>query len=149
MRSVEATCFVNAAPDVVLAEFLDLEGMKVWWTADRGLIVPQVGGVWVVAWNVSEAGARFLASGTVSSYEPGRTLEIGNYIYFNPEYPIFGPMTLTFSVSENEAGTELHVRQDGYQHGDAWNWYYEAVTQAWPIVLKAFSEYIDEKKRSL
>ena len=146
MRAVEAKCQIDAAPNMVLPEFVNVESMKKWWGADRGFIEAKEGGVWFVAWTDLESGFKYVSSGIVSKYDPNQIVEISNFVNLNPDYPVFGPMTLTFTAKAVDGGCELQVRQSGYQEGEAWDWYHDAVTEAWPEVLKTFKTYVESKK---
>ena len=35
----------------------------------------------------------------------------------------------------------------GYQSGGDWDWYYEAVTAAWPVVVKTIKDYLEKRRR--
>ena len=39
--------------------------------------------------------------------------------------------------------TKVGVVQSGYQYGDDWDWYYNAVVQAWPQTLEKLKKYIE------
>lgn len=143
MRAVEAECLIKRSPENVLDVFLNVADICKWWGADRGLIEPKVGGVWALAWNVSENGFQYVKTGTISKYEPAYNLEIANLVYFNSQYPVFGPMKLIIEVKQMQTGTLLTLCQKGYQTGESWDWYYNAVTQAWPVVLKQIKDYME------
>jgi hypothetical protein len=64
-------------------------------------------------------------------------------LYFHPDYMIFGPMDLNVAVKTAGNGTLLTVRQDGYQSGPEWDWYYQAVLTAWPEAIKLVKKYCE------
>ncbi len=39
--------------------------------------------------------------------------------------------------------TKLKLIQSGYQYGGDWDWYYEAVTQVWPVTLQSLRKYLE------
>jgi hypothetical protein len=43
-------------------------------------------------------------------------------------------MKLTVRAKAKSNGAELYLCQDGYQTGRDWDWYYEAVEKAWPVM---------------
>ena len=55
-----------------------------------------------------------------------------------------GPMKLELFAAENDQGTNLRLKQSGYQHGGDWDWYYEAVKAAWPVALELLKKYLEE-----
>lgn len=148
MRAIEAKIVVNVAPDKALSEFLNMQGIQQWWGATGGLIDAKEGGVWSLHWKEDAGSFKYVQSGLISKYDPGRILEISNYIYLHPEHPTFGPMVLTFAVSKVANGTEVMVRQDGYLYTESWNWYYDAVTLAWPQVLEQYADYLQKSLKA-
>jgi uncharacterized protein YndB with AHSA1/START domain len=136
-RRVVATTVVSAAPTAVLAQFTEVEAMQRWWSVARGLVDARVGGIWAVGWNLSPAGYGYVETGVITRLVPDAELRIENLTYFHPARSVLGPMTLRVSVRPAKAGTELRVEQAGYQSGDDWDWYYAAVSAAWPIAIDA------------
>ena len=79
----------------------------------------------------------------IKNYEPGKIIEITNFVYLNPEHSIPCPMNLLIKTMKKENGTELFLCQDGYQDGADWDWYYKAVKQAWPLALQTLKKYLE------
>ncbi len=143
MRHVETTVRVNAAPEAVLRAFTDVEAMRQWWGADRGLVEPREGGVWALAWERSAQGFKYVTTGRIASMEPGCRLCIADLVYFNPDRAVLGPMMLTVQVTAVDGGCLLTIRQDGYRDGPDWDWYRDAVSQAWPEVAKLVKRFVE------
>jgi hypothetical protein len=40
--------------------------------------------------------------------------------------------------------TKLKLVQGGYQNGDDWDWFYEAVKNAWPNVLEELKMFLEK-----
>ena len=64
-------------------------------------------------------------------------------VYLNPEREILGPMTLTIQAEKNYGDTQVYLCQDGYQYGGDWDWYYEAVKEAWPELMEKLKTYLE------
>ncbi|HAV24489.1 MAG TPA: hypothetical protein DCX46_13580 [Bacteroidetes bacterium] len=143
-RSVSSSIEVSAHPFRALHAFVDLDMMRSWWRVERGLVQPRAGGVWALAWERTDAGFRYFESGIVKVYTPGAELVVDNVVYFNPEHPVFGPMRLRVLVRASDGGSVIHVTQDGYGDGAEWDWYYEAVRQAWPATLGLLKQWLEE-----
>lgn len=61
-----------------------------------------------------------------------------------PERPFLGSMGLTVRAVKNDGLTNVYLCQDGYQEGDDWDWYYQAVKEAWPNVMQEFKKYLEK-----
>ena len=146
MRSVQASIEINAAPEEALDAFMEFDHLKEWWGVERALIEKRGGGAYTLAWGISNAGLKYISSGSIGSYEPGRRLEIVNLVYLNAEMPPLGPMSLSVHVKASVNGTLLELTQAGYQSGEVWDWYYEAVRKAWPAVLLELKKYLEKKE---
>jgi hypothetical protein len=134
MRKVE-TRFQSPHASGVITAFTSASAMEAWWDAHSALVEPRVGGVWAATWEQN----KYVATGRISMLEPNK-LRISDYLYFNFQRGIFGPMTLTISVS----GDEVTILQEGYRDSPEWNWYFEAVSQAWPRVTPVLKRYLEK-----
>lgn len=99
MRRVETTVRVEAPPETLIRAFIDVKAMGQWWGVDRGLVEPREGGAWALAWERSLGGFRYVTTGRIMSLDPGRRICIAELVYFSPERPVLGPMTLTVEVA--------------------------------------------------
>ena len=52
-------------------------------------------------------------------------------------------MRLELFAAENDEGTNLRLKQSGYQQGADWDWYYESVKSAWPFALGLLKNYLE------
>lgn len=147
MRAVHASIEINVKPERALDAFTEFNLLKDWWGVEQALIEKRDGGVYTVAWGITDAGFKYISSGTIDSYKPGNNLEIVNLVYLNAEKPPLGPMSLCVRVKPSANGTLLDLTQDGYQSGETWDWYYEAVKTAWPAVLVELKKYLEGKPK--
>lgn len=143
MRKVEVTLAIKSTPKQIIEAFVDSQKLEEWWQVEQALIEPKIGGVYTLAWQVSENGFGYVSTGQISAYDPASELVISNFVYMNPSKSLLGPMSLTVRVKPTEKGSELYLCQDGYQSGGDWDWYYDAVKQAWPALLQEFKKYME------
>lgn len=115
-----------------------------WWGVERTLIEKRIGGLYTLAWDITDKGFGFVSTGIIKNYEPESVLEIDDFIYLNPGIAILGPMKLSIRANEKRYGAELHLCQDGYQSGPDWDWYYKAVQRAWPVVAGKLREHLEK-----
>ena len=144
---VTAEISIQSTAKEVLSCFYDPTHLKGWWGVERSLIELKNGGLYSLAWEISDKGFKYVSSGTISQFEEGLILELENMVYFNPEKSILGPMKMSFEVFDvSEQETLLKVKQDGYQEGGDWDWYYAAVKDAWPKALEFLKSYLEGLK---
>ena len=144
MRKVEVNINIHTSPEKVITAFTDPDMLKEWWFVEKTLIEKKSGGLYTLAWNVTEKGFGYVSTGIIKSYLKDKELIIEKIVYLNPDKPILGPMTLSIKTQEKEGMTEVYLCQDGYQTGKDWDWYYEAVKQAWPDVMNTFKKYLEK-----
>lgn len=143
MRKVEVIENIKVSPGIIISAFTDAKMLKDWWGVERTLIERKVGGLYILAWNISDKAIGFVSTGIISDYNSENILVIDNFVYLNSDKPFLGPMLLTIKANEKGGITELYLSQEGYQSGNDWNWYYETVKQAWPTVLHALKNYLE------
>lgn len=144
MKKVEVNIAIKTTPEMVIKAFTDPKMLNDWWHVERVLIEKKKGGLYTLAWNISEKGFGFVSSGIIETYDPNGELIITDFVYLNPEKSFLGPMSLTIKAVANGEFTDVYLCQDGYQSGEDWDWYYEAVKEAWPTIMAtSFKEYLE------
>ena len=144
MKKVEVTIEMETTPGRIIQAFTDSNMLRDWWGVERSLIEKRNGGAYVIAWNITDKGFGYVSTGIINQYDANGLLDIDNFIYLNPERSILGGMKLTVHAKEKNGKSELYLCQSNYQTGEDWDWYYEAVKQAWPVVAKTLKEYLEK-----
>lgn len=144
MKKVEVTIDINSEQKTIISAFTDTDKLRDWWNVEQTLINKKVGGLYTLTWNISDKGFGYVSTGTIKEYHPDKILVVENLVYLSPNKPFLGPMTLTIKTKEKDDIAELYLCQDGYQSGADWDWYYEAVKQAWPVVLQTLKSYLEK-----
>ncbi|MCB0566397.1 MAG: SRPBCC domain-containing protein, partial [Phaeodactylibacter sp.] len=146
VKKVEASIDIEAPPAKTIGAFIHPAPLRGWWGVERSLIEPADGGVYTLAWKISDKGFGYISSGVIEHYEPGKELRIGHLVYLNPLRDILGPMKLTIRAAGKKTGpTKLYVCQEGYQEGEEWEWYYQSVVRGWPHALKSLKDYLERR----
>lgn len=145
MRKVEASVSIKCKPQMVIQAFTDFDLLKDWWDVKRCLIDKKVGGIYTLVWGITESGFKYVSTGTIKLFDPANQMVIDNFIYLSTEKPILGPMSLSIKVEEINAVSKIYLCQDGYQNGNDWDWYYNAVKEAWPQMLEKLKTYLEKK----
>lgn len=152
MRTVEASIEIKEKPEKIINVFTELNHLSKWWNVDRCFIDLTEGGNYTLIWGVSEKEFQYVSTGTVKKYVPGKILHITNWMYLNPEKPILGPVELIIESKQiTKEKSLLIVKQGSYTEnaGDDWDWYFKAVKEAWPEVLKTLKTYIENNVTTL
>jgi len=145
MRKVEAGIIINKRAQQIFDAFIQPDQLKSWWGVERCLVEKKQGGVYSLAWEISEKGFHYISTGIITVYLPGRELLIDHFIYFNPEKEVLGPTWLGIKLEEANDSTLLKLIQGGYQEGGDWDWFYEAVKEAWPKALETLKQYLEQE----
>jgi uncharacterized protein YndB with AHSA1/START domain len=145
MRNIESSIEIKCNPDRVLQAFTDEKDLKGWWKADKALVNAQPGGIYALAWQMGQPDIKYVTTGIIRFYIPGKELMINNLVYINHERKnILGPMELYITAVKNgDNSTVVHLVQSGYQYGGDWDWYYEVVQQGWPYALELLKNYLE------
>jgi len=143
MRNVEASISINKSPTLVLSAFTEYKHLKIWWNVERALIDLKKGGLYALVWGISDKGMKYISTGIIGEYLSDCQLRIDQLVYFNPERPILGPMQLLIMTTPENGKTTLSIIQSGYQYGKDWDWYYEAVKEAWPQTVLRIKSYVE------
>lgn len=144
MRKVEAQTEIKSSPQNILSAFINPKMLNEWWGVERQLIQLKPGGIYSLVWKITESGIGFISTGIIEKYVQNEKLVIKDFVYFNPEKSILGPMSLSIVALPKGNVTELLICQDGYKTGGDWDWYYDAVTQAWPQALETIKDYLEK-----
>ena len=143
MRKVEVTIPIQTKPETIISAFTEPKMLGEWWGVERSLIEKKQGGVYTIAWSIRDNGFGYVSTGVISEYDPQHTMVISNFVYLNPEKPFLGPMSLTIKTQATASGAELYLGQDGYRDGGEWDWYFDAVKNAWPVVVENLKKYLE------
>ena len=145
MRSVESSIELKTSPERALQAFTDEKDLRHWWKVSKCLVSPQPGGAYALVWQLDSPEIRFVTTGTVRFYVPGKELLVNNMVYINHEKrTVFGPMELYITAMRNSEHTcILQLVQSGYLYGGEWDWYYDSVLTGWPYALNLLKEYLE------
>jgi len=144
------TDLVIVAPAAkVLDAFFDPHALAAWWNAKRSICVPRPLGGYAIEWEPTEWRDDVLGRlggtlhGTVMEFKPGREFFLADAYWLPPDGDPIGPMALEVTCSRHAAGTQLHVRQSGYEEGIRWRRYYEVTERGWHRSLEALKRFVE------
>ena len=144
MKKVEASTRIHQPALKVFDAFTEPALLKNWWGVEKCLIEKKQGGIYSLAWGVSEKGFQYISTGVITVFIPGKELLIDHFVYFNPERSILGPTYLRIKFEENNSETLLQLVQGNYQSSIEWDWFYNSVNDAWPKVLEDLKRFLEK-----
>jgi uncharacterized protein YndB with AHSA1/START domain len=140
---------IVAPPTQVLDAFFDAKALAIWWQAKQAVCVPRPLGSYAVAWDPTEWRDEILGRlggalhATVMEFKPGREFFLADAYWLPPDGDPIGPMALEVTCSRHTWGTQLHVRQSGYEEGPRWRRYYEVLGPGWTRALESLKRYVE------
>ena len=135
-REVVTRVAIAAAPERVLAAFLDHDDLVGWWKVSRSLVDEEVGGTWAVTWDqYAEEKTSHVWTGVIRELGPRRLL-VGDVLMVEPGRPLFAPLELEIIAEPAPIGCELRVIHRGYRSGADWDWMHATVVAGWRHVLR-------------
>jgi uncharacterized protein YndB with AHSA1/START domain len=151
MTEFTADMVIIAPPAAVLDAFFDAQALSRWWEVKRSLCVPRPLGSYAVEWETTEWKDPILGRlggalhGLVMEYMPGREFFLADAFWLPPDGAPIGPMALEVKVGRHAWGSELHVRQSGFEESPRWRRYYEVITPGWERALTLLKDQLEGK----
>src|SRR5258705_13923482 len=149
MAEFSSTVVIIATPASVIDAFFEPRALAAWWNAKRSLCVPRPLGSYAVEWETTEWNDAILGRlggalhGTVMEYKPGREFFLADAYWLPPDGGPIGPMALEVTCSRHTWGTQLHLRQSGYEEGVRWRRYYELIGPGWDRALESLKKFVE------
>lgn len=144
MRKVEAHIEIRQPASKVFDAFTELHLLRGWWGVEQCLVEKKQGGLYSLAWDVSENGFHYISTGVITVFLPPKELLVDHFVYFNPERKILGPTYLSIRLQESNRITSVQLTQGNYQSGGDWDWYHDAVKLVWPKALGSLKQFLEK-----
>ncbi|MGE0447272.1 MAG: SRPBCC domain-containing protein [Vicinamibacterales bacterium] len=151
MTEFTADMVIIAPPAAVLDAFFDAQSLASWWEVKRSLCVPRPLGSYAVEWETTEWKDPILGRlggalhGMVMEFSAGREFFLADAFWLPPDGAPIGPMALEVKVSRHAWGSQLHVRQSGFEESPRWRRYYEVITPGWERALTLLKDQLEGK----
>jgi uncharacterized protein YndB with AHSA1/START domain len=142
---------IAAPPARVLHAFFDPAALAEWWLVTRAITTPRPLGIYAIEWGVTESRDEVLGAlggifyGIVMEFVADREFLVAGAYWLPPEGDPVGPMALEVKCKPDPIGTELQVRQTGYEGSLRWSRYYAVITPGWITSLNALKRYVERQ----
>jgi hypothetical protein len=140
---------IIASPTTVIDAFFDSKALAAWWQVKSSVCVPRSLGGYAVEWEPTDWRDDVLGRlggalhGTVMEFKPGREFFVADTYWLPPDGDPIGPMALQAACRRHRWGTELHVRQSGYEESVRWRRYYEVISPGWLRALESLQMLLE------
>lgn len=141
-RYVTAAIPIKATSEEIIGAFLDPAWLRQWWGVARSMVQARRGGIWALAWDLSERGYQTTRTGVISRLGP-YLLQIDSLVVFFASRKILGPLSLKLNCSPDHNTTRVEIKESGYQEGGDWDWFYSAVQKKWDDSLVALKHFLE------
>ena len=149
---------IAAPPEVVLDAFFDPDALATWWRAGRSVCVARPLGPYAITWEPTTWRDEILGRlggtlhGTVMDFKAGREFFVADTYWLPPDGDPIGPMALEVTCravdlspagrQALDTGTQLRLRQSGYDEGPRWQRYYEVMLPEWRRALETLQAHL-------
>ncbi len=119
--------------------------IREWWGANRAIVIPEAGGIWMAAWGANEDRPDYVTAFTISQFEPPHRILFSDAKYKagGEELPFEMDMQTEFLISETPEGCELKVVQDGFPDDPAADEYYAACEKGWTDTFSGIRRFVE------
>ncbi len=148
---IEGSIVVAAPPERVVPAFFEHDALAAWWHVRRSVATPKVFGAFAVEWEPTEWRDEILGRlggtlhGTIMEFRPGREFFVAEVYWIPPDGEAIGPMAIEVSFAAHQNGTEVRVRQSGYEESPRWRRYYEVMHTGWQRALDTLKDYVENQ----
>ncbi|NKB32602.1 MAG: hypothetical protein GKR91_05840 [Pseudomonadales bacterium] len=136
----------NTTPENLFSLLYTPSAIRQWWSADRAIVLPEVGGLWSAAWRTDEDNPDYMTIATITDFEPPSRLLLTDYRYHSKdgELPFEANFTNEFIVTPHAEGASLKVIQDGFPAGSEGDEFLKGCEVGWRETFKGIHRYLGE-----
>ena len=149
MREFTHSLVIMAPPARVIETFFDPAALAVWWQAKASVCIPRPLGSYAVTWEPTEWHDEVLGRlggtlhATVMEFKAGREFFLADTYWLAPDGDPVGPMALEVTCHRHPWGSELRLRQSGYEEGVRWARYYDVIAPGWERALASLKTHLE------
>jgi uncharacterized protein YndB with AHSA1/START domain len=139
--SLDVTAVIAAPPGRILRAFFDPGALNAWWQVAHAVTTPRMLGPYAIEWPATDFRDELLGRlggvfrGTIIQFDSARGFVVADAFWLPPDGDPIGPMAIEVTCSRHTWGTQLHLRQSGYEEGARWRRYYEVIGPGWNRAL--------------
>lgn len=137
----------SVSPQQAFGLLITPSSIREWWGADRVIVLPEAGGIWMAAWGDTEDSPDYVTAFTISEYEPPQRILFtdAKYTASGEKLPFEMEMTTEFLIEETDNGCTIKVVQDGFPDDPAADDYYTACEKGWSDTYAGIRRFVSSE----
>lgn len=118
--------------------------IRQWWSADRAIVVPEVGGLWAAVWGSDEDNPDYITIATIDVFEPPQRLLLRDYRYKSKdgELPFEANFSNEFIVTPHVDDATLKEIHDGFPAGPEGDEFLEGCKLGWTNTFQGIRDFL-------
>lgn len=142
-RTITVEVALSISSDRVFNLLCTPSEIRSWWNADRAIVIPERGGMWIASWG-EEDDPDYISGGRIEIFDPPKQLVLVDQCYFAKTggLPFELNSTTTFDVSPTFDGCLLTVTQDGFPNEAEADEIFVGCQKGWRDTFDSIKRYV-------
>lgn len=138
-----------ASPETVFKTLMAPSAIRGAYGTQRAIVMPELDGMWVVAWGERENDPEYVLGATIKAFEaPRRLLLVCEYCRTKSGALAYATgMTAEFIIQKVGGGSLLRVTQSGFPQSRDADAYFESAKQGWKATLQGIKQALTPPSR--
>lgn len=149
-RNIAHSVRAKASAKVIFNALITPSLIKQWWYVHTAIVIPEVGGVYALAWGDSIDYPDYVTVSRLNEYEFGKKISMKNESYFSPHgnLPFEAELVATISLEEDGEETIIKVLQTGIPADSVADDFYEGTVKGWETTLLSLKNLAEDEALS-
>jgi uncharacterized protein YndB with AHSA1/START domain len=140
-EEIKRTFIINASPEVVFRALIDETELMQWFSNERTVLEPQVGGAWMLKNCRSDIGGLLTMRGKILEIIQNRRL---SYTWNVDEYPDAPETVVAWTIQSLDGGSSSEIK---LVHSDLVNKDFDYTEKNWSYFIGRLVEHCKDKQR--
>ena len=149
-RDIEHSIRIKASAKVVFNALVTPSLIKQWWYVQTAIVMPELGGVYALAWGESIDRPDYLTVSRLTEYEFGKKLSMTYESYYSPHgnLPFDAQLVASLTLHEEEGETIVKVLQTGIPADAIADEFYEGTVKGWETTMLSLKNVVEDEAMS-
>ncbi len=149
-RNIEHIVRIKAAAKVVFNALITPSLIKQWWYVHTAIVVPELGGIYALAWGESIDAPDYVTVSRLTEYEFGKKLSMANESYYSPHgnLPFEAELVAHLTLDEEGEETVVKVLQTGIPTEAIADEFYAGTVKGWETTMLSLKNVAEDEAMS-